>query len=109
MKKFSELNITHKSVTKDGQLYYDVPTVSCGVLVGRIIVVKDYQENVRTKNGDGRFVVLIEESGHECKFLTNNPRLKDVLTQCREQGLFPFEATMKSRQLNGNKIDYYFE
>jgi len=109
MRKFSELNIRHESVGKDGQVFYDVPTVSCGFLVGRTIVVKDYQENIRTKNGEGRFVVLIEEGDHECKFLTNNPRLKDVLRQCREQELFPFEAVMKSRSLNGNKVDYYFE
>lgn len=109
MKSFSELNIKRESKSKDGQVYYDVPTVSCGFLVGRDIVVKDFQENVRTKNGDGRYVVLIEESGHECKFLTNNPRLKDVLSQCRELDAFPFSATFKSRSLSGNKIDYYFE
>ena len=109
MKNFSELNIKKESVSKDGQKFYDVPTVSCGFLVGRSIVVKDFQEGVKTKNGDGRFVVLIMEGDHDCKFLTNNPRLKDVLTQCREQDAFPFRATLKSRALNGNKIDYYFE
>lgn len=109
MKNFSELNIKRETVTKDGQVFFDVPIVSCGFLVGRQIVVKDFQEGVRTKNGDGRFVVLIEEGDHECKFLTNNPRLKDVLRQCREQDVFPFRATLKSRSLNGNKIDYYFE
>lgn len=109
MKNFSELNIRKESVSRDGQVFYDVPTVSCGFLVGRSIVVKDFQEGVKTKNGDGRFVVLIEEGDHDCKFLTNNPRLKDVLLQCREQEAFPFRATLKSRALNGNKIDYYFE
>lgn len=109
MKTFSELNIRHETVSKDGQVYFDVPTVSCSFLVGRSIVVKDYQENVKTKNGEGRCVVLVEENGHECKFLTNNPRLKDVLHQCRELKAFPFMATLKSRSLGGNKVDYYFE
>lgn len=109
MKNFSELNIRHESVSKDGQKFYDVPTVSCGFLIGRQIVVKDFQEGVKTKNGEGRFVVLIEENDHLCKFLTNNPRLKDVLMQCRQMDAFPFRATLKSRSLNGNKIDYYFE
>ena len=89
--------------------YYEVPIVSCGFLVGRKIIVKDFQTNVKTRNGDGRYVVLIEEGGSECKFLTNNPRMKDVLNQCREQNAFPFEATFKRRALNGNKVDYYFE
>ena len=109
MKNFSDLNIKHESVTKDGQVYFDVPAVSCGFIAGREVIVKDYQEGVKTKNGDGRFVVLIEEGGRECKFITNNPRLKDVLRQCREQDAFPFKAKFKSKPLGGNKIDYYFE
>lgn len=109
MKKFSDLNIKHESVTKDGQVYFNVPTVSCGFIAGREIIVKDYQEGVTTKNGEGRFVVLIEEGGRECKFITNNPRLKDVLRQCREQDAFPFSAMLNSKPLGGNKVDYYFE
>jgi hypothetical protein len=109
MKSFSELNIRRATKGKNGQVFFDVPTVSCGFIVGRTIFVKDFQTNVTTKNGGGRYVVLIEEGGRDCKFLTNNPRLKDVLDQCREQNAFPFEATLKSRSLGGNKIDYYFE
>lgn len=109
MNKFSDLNISSQAKGKNGEIYYEVPIVSCGFLVGRKIIVKDFQTNVKTRNGDGRYVVLIEEGGNECKFLTNNPRLKDVLNQCRKLKAFPFEATFKSRALNGNKVDYYFE
>lgn len=110
MKKFSELNIKKETTGLNGQRFFDVPTVTCSFLVDRPIIVKDFQTGVTTKNGDGRYVVLIEESGKDYKFLTNNPRLKDVLDQCREQeDSFPFEATLRRRNLNGNKIDYYFE
>lgn len=109
MNKFSDLNISSQAKGKNGEIYYEVPIVSCGFLVGRKIIVKDFQTNVKTRNGDGRYVVLIEEGGSECKFLTNNPRMKDVLNQCRELKAFPFEATFKRRALNGNKVDYYFE
>lgn len=109
MKKFSELCIKHESKGKDGQLFFDVPQVSCAFIVGRPIIVKDFQANITTKNGTGRYAVLVEENGKDCKFITNNPRLKDVLDQCRAQDAFPFEATLNRRPLSGNKIDYYFE
>lgn len=109
MKKFSELNIKKETTGLNGQRFFDVPTVTCSFIIDRLIVVKDFQTGVTTKNGDGRYVVLIEESGKDYKFLTNNPRLKDVLDQCREQEAFPFEATLRRRNLNGNKVDYYFE
>lgn len=109
MNKFSELNIKKETTGANGQRYFDVPSVSCSFIVDRPIIVKDFQTDVTTKNGGGRYVVLIEENGHDCKFLTNNPRLKEVLDQCKEMNAFPFEATLKRRNLNGNKIDYYFE
>ena len=109
MKNFSEINIKKESRTKDGQVYYEVPAISCSFLVDRQIVVKEFQKDVTTKNGTGRYVVLIEEGGKECKFLTNNPRLKDILDQVSEMGEFPFRATFRSRSLGGSKVDYYFE
>lgn len=108
MKKFSDLNIK-KETSVNGQRFFDVPSVNCSFLIDRPIVVKDFQTDVTTKNGGGRYVVLISEGGRDCKFLTNNPRLKEVLDQCRENNYFPFEATLKRRNLNGNKIDYYLE
>lgn len=109
MKKFSDLNISSKTVSKDGKLFYDVPLVSCGFLLGRNLIVKGFLKDVTTKNGVGRYVILVEEGGRDCKFMTNNPRFKDVLEQCESQDAFPFEAVLKSRTLSGNKIDYYFE
>lgn len=109
MKKFSDLNIKRENLTKDGQVYYDVPTVNCSFLIGRNIIVKDFQSNVKTRQGDGRYVVLIEEGNRECKFFTNNPCMKNILEQCREQDAFPFEATLMSRNLNNNVTEYYFQ
>lgn len=109
MKKFSELGIKNSSVNSDGSVFFNVPLVGCNFLANHEIVVKDFQEGVDTVKGKGRFVVLVEDNGHECKFVTNNPRMKDTLLQCREMGAFPFSATMKSRSLGGSKVDYYFE
>lgn len=109
MKKFSELNIKKETIDKDGRVYYDVPLVNAGFLVDRTIVVKDFQPGVQTKNGGGRYVVLVEEGGRECKFMTNNARLKNILDQCKENDLFPFEAKFRRRNSNRGIADYYFE
>ena len=109
MRRFSDLNITRSETMMNGQRYFDVPTVSASFLVNREIVVKDFIENVETKNGKDRMCILIEENGGEKKFLTNNPRIKDIMMQVRELDELPFSATLRSRNINGNKIDYYFE
>lgn len=90
-------------------VFFEVPTISASFLVGRRIIVKDFEDNVNTKNGAGRMCVLVEENGSDKKFLTNNPRLKEILLKVREMGELPFEATLRSRNINGGKIDYYFE
>lgn len=109
MRRFSDLNIENSTTLRDGKRYFECQTVAASFLVNRDIIVKDIEENVETRNGGGRMCVLVEENGTDKKFLTNNPRLKDVLLQVREQGEFPFSATLRSRTVNGGKIDYYFE
>lgn len=109
MKRFSDLNIQKSSTLRDGKRYFDVPSVSASFLVDRNIIVKDFEEGVDTTNGGGRMCVLVEENGSEKKFITNNPKLKDILTQVRELGELPFEATLRCQNLNGNKRNYYFE
>lgn len=109
MKKFSELNIKSNVRGKDGKIYYDVPLVGAGFLVDQPIIVKDFTTDVSTKNGGGRYVVLIEQGGRECKFMTNNAKMKSILDQCREQDVFPFETTFRRRTSNHGVADYYFE
>lgn len=109
MKRFSELNISHTVETEDGKRYFEVPMIQASFLVGRKMVVKDFVENVETRNGAGRMCILVEENGSEKKFLTNNQKLKDVMMQVREMGELPFQAKLMSRSLSGGKIDYYFE
>lgn len=109
MKSFAELNIKKNSTTRDGKRFFECQTVKAEFLVNREIIVEDFEEDVETKNGKGRMCVLVSENGSQKKFLTNNPRLKDVLLQVRELGELPFKATFRSRNINGGTIDYYFE
>ena len=88
---------------------YNVPAVSPSFLVDRNIIVKDFEENCVTTNGDGRMYILVTENGRDCKFCTNNPQLKQTLIKVREMNALPFEATLRKQNLAGNKIEYYFE
>lgn len=109
MKTFAELNIKREDITVDGKRYFNVPTVQPTFLVDREIIVKDFEDNCTTQNGNGRMYVLVEENGRECKFCTNNPQLKNVLKQTREMDELPFKATFRRQILTGNKVEYYFE
>lgn len=79
------------------------------------ITVVDFETNVKTKQGEGRYCVLFEQNGQRSKFITNYYNLKDVLDQAREaenngQKIFPVEnVIVKRRSLGDGKSAYYFE
>jgi len=106
---FKDLNIKSKSVNKDGKKFFDVETKSLMDILNQEIKVKDFETGVKTKNGSDRYAVLIEFQEHECKFITNNYKMKDILDQCREQDVFPFKCTIRRKPNTGNKADYYFD
>ena len=58
MKDFSELGVSY--VAQDGKKHFDCPTVSLNDLQNCTIIVKDYEMNVQTKNGD-RMLVLFDD------------------------------------------------
>lgn len=111
MKSFAELkqDIEQTESTRDGQRYFDVEVVRASALVDRQLIVEDFIEGVETKNGKDRMCILVTENGTKKKFLTNNPRLKDMMVRLRDINAYPFTATLRQRIFNGNKIDYYFE
>lgn len=109
MKSFNELNVKAKSIGKDGKRFFDVEVKTLMDILNQEVIVKDFETGVQTKNGADRYAVLIEQSGKEFKFITNNYKLKDILGQCREKELFPFLATVKRKTGNNNKADYYFD
>lgn len=82
---------------------------------GKTITVVDFETNVKTKQGEGRYCVLFEQNGQRSKFITNCYNLKDVLDQAREaenngQKIFPVEnVIVKRRSLGDGKSAYYFE
>lgn len=109
MMNFKDLNIKASNVSKDGQTYFDVPTVTLMDVLNQEIIIKDFVSGVTTKNGNGRYAVLLGFNGEERKFITNNYKMKDILNQCKDSKLFPFKTTIRRKSSSGPKADYYFD
>ena len=103
------------SRTKDGKKFFDVKETRLMDILNVPITVVDFETNVKTKQGEGRYCVLFEQNGQRSKFITNCYNLKDVLDQAREaenngQKIFPVEnVIVKRRSLGDGKSAYYFE
>lgn len=108
MKSFSELGIKRNQTMRNGQRYFECPEVKMYQLVGKEIVVKDFVDDAKTRYGEGRLCVLIEENVYESKFFSNNQKMKDTLNQVKEMNELPFKTVIQARQVSNNKTDYYF-
>lgn len=107
MKDFAELGINFES--QDGKKMFECPTVSINDLVNRKIIVKDFESDVKTKQGDGRYVVRIDDdAGRDCKFFTNSIELKQLLDKAREIDELPFRTTIARKNIGNNKSKFCF-
>ena len=106
MKDFSELGLSY--VSASGKKLFDCDTIQQGDLQNRQFVVKDYEKDVKTKQGEGRYVVLIDLDGKEFKFFTNSEELKQMLDKAKEMGAVPFRTILRRKSIGGNKFKYSF-
>lgn len=103
MTRFSECGFTYQS--KDGKKDFPVPAVSLGELQNRVVTVEDFEVDMKTREGDGRYLVLFDckETGRG-KFFTNNDKMKQALDYMKAHGNIPFESTIK----RDGKFGYMF-
>lgn len=104
MKKFSDLGV--KAI--EDKNIFNVPAVSIQDVINVEIEVMDFETNVTTKHGDGRYILKIKVDGHECKFFTNASPIKNAIDQINKHDL-PFVTTIKQQRFGaGNGKTYYF-
>lgn len=109
MKSFKDLGLKlNDSLDKDGKRIFNAEVISPSMILNTKIIIKDAELDIETQRGKGRCIVLIDINGVEKKFITNNSTLKDIMKQCIERNLFPFEATLKMDRY-GNVNNYYLE
>lgn len=114
---FADKGFKPRNVTKDGKRVFNLPTKHVYDIVNIPIKVLDFEADIKTKQGEGRYVVTIEETqtGEQCKFITNCFEIKDQLNQVREaektsrDGGLPIDTVIRRRSLGDGKCSYYFE
>lgn len=112
---FCKLGIKQRDRMKDGKKYFDVPERKLMDILNVPVTILDFQDNVSTSQGEGRYCVLCELGGQRFKFITNCYNIKDILDQAREEeengrNIFPVsDCIIKRRSLGDGKCAYYFE
>lgn len=107
MRKFSDLGIRY--VPKNGKKIFNGLCVSLGSLVNSSIVIEDFEVDITTKSGDGRYLVQIKDDrGNPAKFFTNSEELKSLLDQAKEKDLLPFETIIRREVFGQGKTKYIF-
>jgi len=103
MKKFSDLGI--KPEEKN---IFLVELISITDVTNCEIEVLDFSPDVKTRFGEGRYVVKIKYENIERKFFTNAIPIKEALDKVNKAD-FPFTTTIKPQKFGtGNNKTYQF-
>jgi len=104
MKKFSDLGVK----PLEDKHIFNVPVVSVQDVINVEIEILDFEANVKTTHGDGRYILKVKHEGIECKFFTNATPIKNALDQINKNDL-PFTATIKQQRFgSGSGKTFYF-
>lgn len=107
MKDFAELGINY--VSQDGKKHFECPTVKLDDIQNTRIIVKDFETGVKTKEGDDRYIVLIEDdAGVEHKFFTASEEMKQILNKVRQMNELPFATIIRRKNIGEGKKKYCF-
>lgn len=95
MTKFSELGFIYQ---RDGKKDFSQQSISLRQLTNREVKVLDFETDIKTKEGEGRYIVLVRiaDNGEERKFFTNNDKMKKALDFASEKGMIPFDTVIKA-------------
>jgi hypothetical protein len=77
---------------RDGKQFYDVDSIRQDELVGLTFTVLSFVSDVKVKDREGRYIMLIELDGRQRKVFTTSPFIIEVLQEAA------------NRELNGEKI-----
>ena len=109
MKKFSEIGVAYTPA--DGKKRFPGKVMRLSAIQNKEIEVHDYESDLTTSQGDGRYLVSFREirTGEWGKFFTSSEEMKNILDQISdiEEG-FPFETVIQSEIFDGNKVKYKF-
>ncbi|MCD8008993.1 MAG: RNA-directed DNA polymerase [Clostridiales bacterium] len=108
MKDFKDLGITYQPA--DGKKRFEGELVRLGELQNCEVIICDFETNITTKEGEGRYVVQFEIPGEgiKKKFITNSEEMKGILDQIRQADELPFKSVIKRVFFGQGKSKYVF-
>lgn len=110
MIKFSDLGLTY--TPKDGKKRFNGECVRISSIVNVEIEIHDFERDVKTAQGDGRYLVSFKDTrnGRFAKFFTNSDEMKSMLDAIESKGnVFPILTTIQSAPFEGGRgTRYYF-
>lgn len=93
--------------SKDGKKYFDVPRIGASVILNDVIDILDWEKDICTSQGSGRWVLLIKFHEKEYRLIINSIRIKNFIEKLEEHRITSFRTVMVDR--SGNKhydLDY---
>jgi len=105
MKKFGEMGISYKP--KDGKKRFPGKVVPIRAIANRPIEIHDYEIELSTTHGDGRYLVSFKnkEDGVFAKFFTASKEMQNILDQISDlEDGFPFETTIVMEYYDGKTL-----
>lgn len=97
MGTFAELGFVYQ---RDGKKEFAAEPVRLSRLANQRVKVKDFETDIKTREGDGRYLVLVEQGGRDYKFFTNSQQMKAALDFAQARGALPFDCEIVN--LGGN-------
>ena len=102
------LSFLNIDISKDTR-HFNCDVTTQSKIVNKTFYVIDFITDMKTKHGDGRYLVKIrtdlnQSDSESKKFFTNSNEIKLILNKIKEMDKFPRRVTLKS---NGNI--YFFE
>ncbi len=105
MNSFDDFKMpTSQDVDADGKRIFEGQRMSASYFAERVITFLDVELGVASKvHKSGKSnVVSVEENGQKFKFFTNNKKLIEQLTWCRDNDKFPFLGKLRRANQSSN-------
>ena len=85
-----------------GSRHFNCDEIGQQKLLNKEFYIIDFIENVKTRFGEGRFLVklkfsLEDREDYARKFFTNSPEIKYVLNEIRKRNAFPRRVTLRAQ------------
>lgn len=104
MKKFSDLGIP----PQENNHIFQVPKISIEDILNMEIEILDFEPDVKTKYGEGRYILKIRHEGIEQKFFTNASPIKNALDKVKKED-FPFTTIIRPQKYgSGSAKTFHF-